>query len=508
MKINQLKVGVFLSYVIIILNCAVNIIFSPFMVRQLGQAQYGLYQLIGAFVGYLTVLDFGLGNAVIKYVAKYRHLKDEKQQSNFLAIIFILYVLISLFIAILGIVLYFNLQNIFGASLTGEEIEEAKVMFIILIINMMIAIPGGIFASIINGYEKYIIPRVLSIGRILSRVIVLVAVLTVSANAINVVIVDTILNILIILINFIVCKKHLKIKMHLYYFDKPLVREVFGYSFFIFLNMIIDQLNWKVDQTLIGIRLSTVAVTIYSIGNTFSSIFQQFSSSISGVFLPKVTQMELEHKNGKDFTNFMIKVGRIQAIILLYIYVAFILFGNQFIKMLYGDGYKESWISAVLVMTGLLIPLMQNVGLAILQAKNKHKVYTMTFLIATVINAIFTYIILPYTGIVGAAAVTAIGLLIGHTIPLNIYYQLKIHLDMKRFFKELCHGTLVVMIGVIIIMSIMLSLLPVNSWISFLVMAALYTILYFGFMYLIGLQPEEKLQINQFIKKITRSREK
>lgn len=172
MKINQLKVGVFLSYVIIILNCAVNIIFSPFMVRQLGQAQYGLYQLIGAFVGYLTVLDFGLGNAVIKYVAKYRHLKDEKQQSNFLAIIFILYVLISLFIAILGIVLYFNLQNIFGASLTGEEIEEAKVMFIILIINMMIAIPGGIFASIINGYEKYIIPRVLSIGRILSRVIV------------------------------------------------------------------------------------------------------------------------------------------------------------------------------------------------------------------------------------------------------------------------------------------------------------------------------------------------
>ena len=101
MKVNQLKISVFLSYFNIILNCAVNIVFSPFMIRQLGQAQYGLYQLIGSFVGYLTILNFGLGNAIIKYVAKYRHLKEEKEQSNFLSIMLILHILFSLIVSII-----------------------------------------------------------------------------------------------------------------------------------------------------------------------------------------------------------------------------------------------------------------------------------------------------------------------------------------------------------------------------------------------------------------------
>ena len=363
MKVNQLKISVFLSYFNIILNCAVNIVFSPFMIRQLGQAQYGLYQLIGSFVGYLTILNFGLGNGSIKYGEKYRHLKEEKEQSNFLSIMLILHILFSLIVSIIGVVLYFNLDKFFGNSLQSSELDQARVMFIILIINMMVAIPGGIFSSIISGYEKYAIPRILTILRTLSRIGVLIVVLIAAPSAINVVIVDTILNILVVLANMVICLKKLKVKIHLYSFDRNLVKEVFGYSFYIFLNMIIDQINWKVDQVVIGMRLSTVAVTIYSVGHTFSSIFQQFSTAISGIFLPKATKMELEGQDGNKFTDFMIRVGRVQGIILIYILVAFGLFGENFIKLLYGDGYRESWISALVVMAGLLIPLMQNVGL-------------------------------------------------------------------------------------------------------------------------------------------------
>ena len=502
MKVNQLKISVFLSYFNIILNCAVNIVFSPFMIRQLGQAQYGLYQLIGSFVGYLTILNFGLGNAIIKYVAKYRHLKEEKEQSNFLSIMLILHILFSLIVSIIGVVLYFNLDKFFGNSLQSSELDQARVMFIILIINMMVAIPGGIFSSIISGYEKYAIPRILTILRTLSRIGVLIVVLIAAPSAINVVIVDTILNILVVLANMVICLKKLKVKIHLYSFDKSLVKEVFGYSFYIFLNMIIDQINWKVDQVVIGMRLSTVAVTIYSVGHTFSSIFQQFSTAISGIFLPKATKMELEGQDGNKFTNFMIRVGRVQGIILIYILVAFGLFGENFIKLLYGDGYRESWISALVVMAGLLIPLMQNVGLSILQAKNKHKFYTITFLIATILNVIVSYIIVPYYGVVGVAIITALTLTVGHTIPLNIYYHKKLKINMKRFYKELLSKTLVIIVIVTLITLFIMKFISFNSWGTFIILAVIYTVLYFGLMYLFGLNKEEKDYCNKFLRKI------
>ena len=38
----------------------------------LEQSEYGLYSLMGALVGYLSVLDMGLGNTIVRYTAKNR----------------------------------------------------------------------------------------------------------------------------------------------------------------------------------------------------------------------------------------------------------------------------------------------------------------------------------------------------------------------------------------------------------------------------------------------------
>ena len=43
----------------------------PFIIRHVGVEDYGIYLLVGAFVGYFGLLDFGVGSALVKYVAEY-----------------------------------------------------------------------------------------------------------------------------------------------------------------------------------------------------------------------------------------------------------------------------------------------------------------------------------------------------------------------------------------------------------------------------------------------------
>lgn len=70
MKVNELKAGAFLSYLSIFVTIVIALLYTPIMLRLLGQSEYGLYSLIGAVVGYLSILDLGLGNAMVRYNAK------------------------------------------------------------------------------------------------------------------------------------------------------------------------------------------------------------------------------------------------------------------------------------------------------------------------------------------------------------------------------------------------------------------------------------------------------
>ena len=72
MAVNQLKAGALLNYIVILLNLVVGLLYTPFMLRMMGQSEYGLYSLVASIISYLTVLDLGIGNAVIRYTAKYR----------------------------------------------------------------------------------------------------------------------------------------------------------------------------------------------------------------------------------------------------------------------------------------------------------------------------------------------------------------------------------------------------------------------------------------------------
>ncbi len=87
----QRKVGIILSYLTIIVSTLVQLLYTPLLIRMLGQSEYGLYSLVSSIIGYLTVLDLGFGNAIIVYTTKFHtqgKFDDEKKLHGMFKIVF------------------------------------------------------------------------------------------------------------------------------------------------------------------------------------------------------------------------------------------------------------------------------------------------------------------------------------------------------------------------------------------------------------------------------------
>ncbi len=79
MSSRQIKGGLVLSYLSIFLSNVIGITYTPFMLRKMGQSDYGLYMLGATIISYLALMDFGFGAAIIRYTSLYR---AKKRKTN------------------------------------------------------------------------------------------------------------------------------------------------------------------------------------------------------------------------------------------------------------------------------------------------------------------------------------------------------------------------------------------------------------------------------------------
>lgn len=198
---NQLKGGIVLNYIIIVLNILLGLLYTPYMLRMLGQNEYGLYSLVASIIAYLTLLDFGFGSAIVRYTAKFINENKQKEQWELNGMFLSVYSIIGVLAIGLGLLLYYNIDWLFESKMTEDDLNQARVMIILLILNLALTFPLSIFGSIITAYQDFIFQRVLNIIRLLLSTGVIVVLLYFGYKAVAMVVVQTLFNISILLIN-------------------------------------------------------------------------------------------------------------------------------------------------------------------------------------------------------------------------------------------------------------------------------------------------------------------
>lgn len=501
---NQLKLGAILSYVNILAGLAVGLGYTPVMIRLLGQSEFGLYSLIGSLVAYLSVLDMGLGNTIVRYVSKNRAVGDKKSESELNGLFLTVYSVIGLITLIVGSILYFNIENMFGSTLSLDQIERAKIMMILLIFNIAISFPLSVFASLMQAYERFVFLRVFNIISVLLKPVIALPFLFMGYGAVTLVVTATIVNIACLLTNVYYCFKYLDINFSKGHFEKAFLYEISGYAFFIFLNAIMDKIYWGTGQFILGMVSGTIQVAIYAIAMQFMNMYMQFSNAISGVLLPKVTMMVANGATKIELTNLMIKIGRLQYIIIGYILVMFFLIGKEFIYLWAGENYLSAYPMILILMIGLLIALVQNAGIAILQAMNLNCYRMTAYTIVAVINIFTSVILAKMYGGLGCAISTAVALLISTGLIMNRYYHKRIGIDIPLFWKNIIHMMPSAFILIVLVEAFQINVSLEYSWLYFAIKVVIYTLIYMLLMYFIGMNGYEKNLCRSAICKVLR----
>lgn len=497
---SQLKKGAILSYITIFLTNIIGLVLTPFIIKSLGDAEYGLYTLIGAFVGYISVLDFGLNNTIVRFVAKYRAEKDKRGEENFLAVTMSIYGLISLIIVIAGVILYFNLDTIFSNSLTIEELGKAKKMFVILIFNLALTLPGGAFTAICTGYEHFVFPRIINIVRYVVRSLMVVGLLFLGGDAIGLVLLDTAMNMLVIVANCVYVFKKLKVTFKVHEFQLPLVKVIFSYSVWIFVFAIVQMFQWKSGQIILGINVNTISVAIFAVGVMLGSYYGAFAAAINGVVLPRATQMVVNKETGEMLTIMMIKIGRLTMLILGFILVGFIVLGKHFILLWVGETYKESYLIALLIMLGTTIPLAQSFGNSILEASNNIKTKAILNLVTMTLGVITGFYMSKEFGGLGMI-ICIVSALFVNTIITNIYFMRVFDFKIGLFFKQTFTRLSLVMF-ITLFLGFWLNKFFINiDWINFLLKGIFLISGYTILIYFLMLKRSEKEDVFIFFKK-------
>ncbi len=495
---NQLKAGAALNYVVIILNILVGLLYTPYMLRMMGQSEYGLYSLVASVISYLTVLDLGMGNAIIRYTAKYRAEGKTTEQYEMFGMFLVLYILIGIVAFGAGLGLYFNVDNLFGATMTVEELDKARIMMLFLIFNLAVTFPMSIFGSIITAYERFVFPKVVNIIRVVLNTAIMICLLEMGYKAIAMVVLQTVFNILTLVINYIYCKYKLQIKIFFRKFNWSFLKEVAIYSFWIFLNVIMDRIYWNTGQFVLGAFVGTSAVAVFAIAIQLEHIYMQFSTAISTVFLPKVTGMVTKNDNRKEISDLFVKTGRIQYIVMSLILSGFIVFGRDFINLWAGEGYKDVYIITLMFFVALLIPMIQTLGITILQARNQMKFRSLLYIGIAVVSLVFQIILSKKYGGIGCAISIAGALLLGQGLVINIYYCKKQELDILHFWKEILKMSVVPII-LIFVANYLLPNFVLDSWVKLSFAIGIFVVIYIPLFWIFSMN---KYEHDLFIKPI------
>lgn len=506
---NQKRVGIVISYINLVLGMAVNLFITPLLISSLGDVDYSIYKVMQSFAGPLTMFHLGISAIVTRSIVKYQTLEDysEQDKQNTLAHSLLASGVMSLFVVAAGVVMYLLIPTVYGATYDNDSLSMGQTIFIIFVISTVFHMMTDAFSGCLIGREEFVVSALIQLFRNILKPVLMVVLLNVGMGAVGVVCVDLILSVGTFIFTVLYSLIKLREIPKLSYFDKKQIMEILAFGSAILLQAVVNQVNNNVDTMILGAYVNEKAIiTMYSSALAVYAIYNSLITVISNFFLPKATKLVLKNASGAEMTDFVIGPGRYQAMIAVGCVCGFALFGQNFISIWIGEKYIDAyWVTLALIIP-VTIPLVENVAISILDATLKRIYRSVVLCIMAVINVMISLVLVQYLSFWGAAIGTVLSLIIGHGFMMNIYYAKTFHLQIGRLFFSIFKGILPAGLAASVVCIPAAIFLPNHSVWLFLVKCLCFLIVYALFLWLFGMNKDEKRVVTGGVKKVLRKK--
>lgn len=365
-------------------------------------------------------------------------------------------------------------------------------MFILLVGSISATVLSQAFSGVNAGHERFIFSRVADSICMLGKVGVVAAVLATGHRAIGLVCAEASINAALLLLNAGYAVLVLKVRFRLHFWDRELFGELIRFAFWTFIAALVLQINFRLGSVLLGVLTTTSMVGIYAIALQINTLYNMLPTAISSVFLPRITRLVVADASGEEMTRTIIPPSRFQLMLLGCILGGFVLFGRQFIRLWAGADYVPAWSAALLILVPVTIPLCQNTILSILYAKMLNRDRALLTLAFATLSGVCGWFLIPVLGLYGPALATGMALLLGHGVVMNLYYHLRVRLDIPLFVRKVTERVLPVILFSTAAATPLVVLPVGEGWFGLCIRLLLFLTLYASTMWLYGMSEGER----------------
>ena len=501
---NQRGIGIAMSYISVGIGLFTTIFYTALVNKVLGIEVYGAYAWALSIIQYLSLLQLGLYATFTKFYSKLKAEKDYKGLDELNGLFLCFYLIISVVAFCAGQGLISCIGNVIPvpSNINANEVESLRFLMNVMVINICIDFPTNVFMSNIIVREQYIYARLMTIIKQVLNPIVGIPLLLLGFGSASLVFATSAVTIIYQIMAVYYCLKVIKIKFKFAIPKLRLLKDIFSFSFFILITLLVDQINWSVDKNILGAFCSTIQVGIYTNSDQISNYYFSFASTISDVFTPKVHRLVAENKPNvnRELTKLFVQVGRLQFMLLSLITIGFVTVGKPFVKF-YADGQMGVYYTAIILFLATFIAAIQYQGVSILQAKNMHRFKAMLNFIVVFLNIAVSIPLCIAFGAIGAALGTFVSNLFINGLVINLYYWKKVGLDIPYFWKNIFSLARGLVIPLITMTLITLFIQP-STLIDLLIYGVVIVVVYGVSMLKWGMNRTEKEFVFNIIEKV------
>lgn len=440
---NEIKIGAVLNYVRLFVKLGIGFFLSPFILESLGRAEFGIYSIAGTIIGWLALCDFGLTASTTKFLCEYQAKGDREGEAHFLGNVAALFSVIGGIVLVSGLCIFPFLGNIFP-KFSEDELKLYRILYLMTLLNTSLMFPARTLGGISAARQKYVIPGTVGLLLSLASTCATVIILFLGYKSIALCATGILFGVIGLVWGVYYNFMCLKARITWRGWDFPLCKSIFAFSFWMFLDQLIGIFNWGCGTTIMGMTQGAAQIAVYAYGMQLMQYYFMASNCISGLFLPKVVKLVTQQADKEKLTDLWIAVARVHVLILGFMLTSLVIFGRQFLSLwvgrTMGDSTDQSWLVALLLIGTITVPLVQCLGWQILQAYNAIRIRVKVLVFVGAINLILGYFLSLWYGAIGLAMGTAVSFILGQWIFMNLLYQFKIGLNVRRFFVETVSG--------------------------------------------------------------------
>lgn len=498
---NQRKAGAALGYANIVVKNVVNLLYTPMLLAFVGQGEYGVYQTTYQFVLTLQLMSFGFSGAYVRFYTQRKAAGDEAGVRALNGMYLVLYLVICVIAVIVGLVFSGLCGVIFGGSFTAAEVDLAQVLMAIMTFNVAATLLSTVFDGYIVAHERFTFQQTRQMFTTLATPGLALALLVCGMGAVGVAAAQLAVNLVLLGLNARYAVGRLGMRFSVKHPDKQLFFALVAFSAWLFANQITDLMTRSLPSVVLGAVSGAAVAAVFAIAVQLRTLFYAVSTALSNVFVPLVNRIVATSDDNGELTRLMARVGRYQALLYCWVLGGFVLLGRWFVRVWAGEAYADAYWLTLAMAVPLTVPLIQNVGIEIQKAKNRHKARSVTYLVCSLLNLALTYFLAPRLGYWAPAVGFSSYIVVATWLFMNWYYHRRIGLDMLFFWRRVL-PVLAVCAGATAVCCAGAALLPVDGLAAFLGWGAAYSVLYAALAWLFALDEGERAGVRKALAKV------